>query len=434
MPGAGRRRAGLPAAARPRRLQAGQRRRRPRGGRPPARPGGRPAARHGAGRRPGRPARRRRVRRPGARRDRGGHGAGRADRRRPADGAPRPRRAGVTPPGSSSTSPAASASPSSTRPTTCRRPSARPTSRCARPRRPGKSCVRTAGHAIDSATGRRTRLARDLPAALEQEQFRVVYQPVVGVAERRILGLEALVRWDHPVLGHRAARRVHLPGRGRRPDRDPAALGAARATTDAAALLAAGWDVQMGVNVSVATCRPAAWPPTSPTALAASGLPPAQAHPRDHRVGHARRRGPAGERPRHAARDGLRPVRRRLRPRLLVAGLPGPAAGRHPQDGPRVHRRHRAATSAAPRSCPASSSWAAGSAWTSSREGVETVGQLRVLREMGCATCRAGCSAGRWTVAELTPACWTASTRACSTPRAERGNGHWLSTQWDGAG
>ena len=29
----------------------------------------------------------------------------------------------------------------------------------------------------------------------------MVYQPVVGVAERRILGLEALVRWDHPVLG-----------------------------------------------------------------------------------------------------------------------------------------------------------------------------------------------------------------------------------------
>ena len=47
---------------------------------------------------------------------------------------------------------------------------------------------------MDSAASRRTRLARDLMAALEQEQFRVTYQPVVGLAERRILGLEALVR------------------------------------------------------------------------------------------------------------------------------------------------------------------------------------------------------------------------------------------------
>ena len=65
----------------------------------------------------------------------------------------------------------------------------------------GKNCVRSSGQAIDTAMGRRTRLARDLAAALESEQFRVVYQPVVGIAERRVLGLEALVRWDHPVLG-----------------------------------------------------------------------------------------------------------------------------------------------------------------------------------------------------------------------------------------
>ena len=65
----------------------------------------------------------------------------------------------------------------------------------------GKSCVRTAARAIDSAMGRRARLARDLPSALEQEHFRMVYQPVVGLEERRILGMESLVRWDHPQLG-----------------------------------------------------------------------------------------------------------------------------------------------------------------------------------------------------------------------------------------
>jgi diguanylate cyclase (GGDEF)-like protein len=138
----------------------------------------------------------------------------------------------------------------------------------------GKSCVRTAGHAINSAAGRRTRLARDLPAALAQEQFRVVYQPVVGVAQRRILGLEALVRWDHPVLGT-------VP-----PDEfislaedDGLILTLQRwvlqrATTDAAALLAAGWQVQMAVNISVRHLQAGCLAPDVANALAASGLPP----------------------------------------------------------------------------------------------------------------------------------------------------------------
>jgi diguanylate cyclase (GGDEF)-like protein/PAS domain S-box-containing protein len=138
----------------------------------------------------------------------------------------------------------------------------------------GKSCVRTAGHAIDSAMGRRARLARDLPAALEQEQFRVVYQPVAGTEDRRIIGLEALVRWDHPVLGT-------VP-----PDEFIAlaeddglivplqrwVLG--RATADAAALLADGWSLQMGVNVSVRHLQAGCLGPDVAQALASTGLPP----------------------------------------------------------------------------------------------------------------------------------------------------------------
>jgi diguanylate cyclase (GGDEF)-like protein/PAS domain S-box-containing protein len=138
----------------------------------------------------------------------------------------------------------------------------------------GKSCVRTAGHAIDSAAGRRSRLARDLPAALEQEQFRVVYQPVVGVAERRILGLEALVRWDHPVLG------TVPPDEFISLAEDDGLIVTLqrwvlqRATTDAAALLAAGWEVQMGVNVSVRHLQAGCLAPDVAHALAESGLPP----------------------------------------------------------------------------------------------------------------------------------------------------------------
>ncbi len=44
-------------------------------------------------------------------------------------------------------------------------------------------------------------LGGELRRGLDEGEFRVVYQPVVGLADGRIIGVEALVRWDHPVRG-----------------------------------------------------------------------------------------------------------------------------------------------------------------------------------------------------------------------------------------
>ncbi len=47
----------------------------------------------------------------------------------------------------------------------------------------------------------RLELDRDLHHALDKEQFRLVYQPVVELRTNLVVGFEALIRWDHPTFG-----------------------------------------------------------------------------------------------------------------------------------------------------------------------------------------------------------------------------------------
>jgi len=51
------------------------------------------------------------------------------------------------------------------------------------------------------ATAQRLSLENDLRRAIESEQFVLHYQPQIDVATQRIVGLEALIRWNHPKLG-----------------------------------------------------------------------------------------------------------------------------------------------------------------------------------------------------------------------------------------
>src|SRR5690606_8047842 len=47
----------------------------------------------------------------------------------------------------------------------------------------------------------RARIERDLRDAIQQGQLQLYYQPVVSTATEKIVGFEALLRWQHPKKG-----------------------------------------------------------------------------------------------------------------------------------------------------------------------------------------------------------------------------------------
>jgi diguanylate cyclase (GGDEF)-like protein len=54
---------------------------------------------------------------------------------------------------------------------------------------------------LSVAALQRLELESDLRRALQRNQFRILYQPIVQLKSNRVAGFEALLRWDHPRLG-----------------------------------------------------------------------------------------------------------------------------------------------------------------------------------------------------------------------------------------
>jgi diguanylate cyclase (GGDEF)-like protein len=54
---------------------------------------------------------------------------------------------------------------------------------------------------VDTEMRRRRELEKDLREALTREQFYLVYQPQISYRDHRVVGVEALIRWQHPEHG-----------------------------------------------------------------------------------------------------------------------------------------------------------------------------------------------------------------------------------------
>ena len=55
--------------------------------------------------------------------------------------------------------------------------------------------------ALRTTSSRRLATVSDLRQAVERQEFSLRFQPVVTLADKRIIGAEALVRWEHPTRG-----------------------------------------------------------------------------------------------------------------------------------------------------------------------------------------------------------------------------------------
>ena len=127
----------------------------------------------------------------------------------------------------------------------------------------------------DVNTLERLQLLADLRTALDTGQLAVEYQPQVNLTSGRIVGVEALIRWQHPVRGS-------VPPDSFIPLAENSGLIAEltafvldTALGHLAALRAAGHELRMAVNLSARHLSDLALPSQVGEALMTHGIPPA---------------------------------------------------------------------------------------------------------------------------------------------------------------
>ena len=66
----------------------------------------------------------------------------------------------------------------------------------------GRGCARYFSSELQSEQEDRVRLEADLRSAVASKQFHLVYQPLINAKSQKLIGFEALIRWNHPQRGN----------------------------------------------------------------------------------------------------------------------------------------------------------------------------------------------------------------------------------------
>jgi len=138
----------------------------------------------------------------------------------------------------------------------------------------GKSRHQVFDSSMHARASRLLQLEHDLRRAIDRKEFRVHYQPIVRVEDRRIAGFEALVRWQHPERGlEPPSEFIHLA------EETGLVVPLGRAVLEEACRQAAHWhqssgdDLTVSVNLSVKQFSQPDLVEQVDAALRESGLP-----------------------------------------------------------------------------------------------------------------------------------------------------------------
>ncbi len=139
----------------------------------------------------------------------------------------------------------------------------------------GKSRHQVFDSSMHARARRLLQLEHDLRRAIDRREFRVHYQPIVRLDDRRIAGFEALVRWQHPERGLVAPSEfIHLA------EETGLVMPLGRVVLEEACRQAAEWmrsagpDLTVSVNLSVKQFSQPDLPEQVDAVLRACGLPP----------------------------------------------------------------------------------------------------------------------------------------------------------------
>ncbi|WP_051325978.1 EAL domain-containing protein [Glycomyces tenuis] len=140
----------------------------------------------------------------------------------------------------------------------------------------GKNRYETYDAEFDRKVRRRNELTQELRGAIARDELRLVYQPVFALADRSIVGAEALLRWRHPRLGQVSPGEFIPAATESGLTQDLAVWAVNRAAEQLAQWHSAGIKAWISVNVSVKELHTHLFATEVNAALIAAGVLPSR--------------------------------------------------------------------------------------------------------------------------------------------------------------